>query len=192
MDKQLKEKAIDIKGKLYVQVSDRVVYFNDAYPNGCINTILVSDVESNRIIIKAMVIPDVKEMDRAFTGYAQEVIGDGFINKTSALENAETSAVGRALAMMGIGVLDSIASVDEITKAENRMKMPVSKTEDKFAKSLDLDLKRTIKELVEKLAPELAKEDYKTFIEEETKEKLVPANFTSIINKLTILLEERK
>jgi hypothetical protein len=192
MDKQLKEKAIDIKGKLYVQVSDRVVYFNDAYPNGCINTILVSDVESNRIIIKAMVIPDIKEMDRAFTGYAQEVIGDGFINKTSALENAETSAVGRALAMMGIGVLDSIASVDEITKAENRMKMPVSKTEDKFAKSLDLDLKRTIKELVEKLAPELAKEDYKTFIEEETKEKLVPANFTSIINKLTILLEERK
>jgi transcriptional regulator NrdR family protein len=39
------------------------------------------------------------------------------VNKTAALENAETSAVGRALAMMGIGVIESIASVDEINKA---------------------------------------------------------------------------
>ena len=37
-DKSLKDKAIDIKGKKYVLVSDRVLYFNENYPNGCIQT----------------------------------------------------------------------------------------------------------------------------------------------------------
>ena len=51
-------------------------------------------------IVKAFVVPDVDKPQRMFTGYSQAKRGDGFINKTSALENAETSAVGRALAMM--------------------------------------------------------------------------------------------
>jgi len=59
----------------------------------------------------------VSDSTRMFTGLAQEVVGQGNVNKTAALENAETSAVGRALAMMGIGVLDSIASYDEMQKA---------------------------------------------------------------------------
>lgn len=115
MGKDLKDKAIDIKGKKYVLVSDRIIYFNENYPGGYINTKLVSDPESDQIIIKATVYP---EPGRSFTGYSQAIKGDSFINKTAALENAETSAVGRALAMMGIGVLDSIASVDEINKAQ--------------------------------------------------------------------------
>lgn len=126
--KDLKDKAIDIKGKKYVLVADRVLAFNEAYPEGSITTELVSNLESQNIIIKAMVKPKFKE-DRVFTGYAQEKVGDGFINKTSALENAETSAVGRALAMMGIGVLDSIASADEINKANNA---PVEKVTKKI------------------------------------------------------------
>jgi len=133
MSKTLEDKAIDIKGKKYVLVSDRVLYFNEKYPEGCIVTELIN-YENGKIIIKAKIYPDgveVKVVDnnevklcknvaRCFTGYAQEVEGEGYINKTSALENAETSAVGRALAMMGIGVLDSIASVDEVNKAQNR------------------------------------------------------------------------
>ena len=115
----LKDKAVDIKGKKYVLVSDRVIYFNETYKdNGSITTELVSAPEAKHIIIKATVSPDGK---RLFTGYSQAVIGDGYINKTAALENAETSAVGRALAMMGIGVIDSIASVDEIKKATVKM-----------------------------------------------------------------------
>jgi len=120
MSKDLKEKAVDIKGKKYVLVSDRIIYFNETYKDGAISTELVSPVESPTIVIKASVRPDLSQPERIFTGYAQEVVGDGFINKTSALENAETSAVGRALAMMGIGVIDSVASVDEINKANNR------------------------------------------------------------------------
>ena len=116
MEKNLKEKAIDIKGKKYVLVSDRVIYFNEEYKNGCIQTTKTEDGE--RIEFKATIIPDVDKPARFFTGHSQAVWGDGYINKTSATENCETSAVGRALAMMGIGVIDSIASVDEINKAK--------------------------------------------------------------------------
>ena len=95
---ELKDKAIDIKGKKYVLVSDRVLYFNEHYPNGSIQTTRESagDME----IVKAFVVPDMEQPNRMFTGYSQAKRGDGFINKTSALENAETSAVGRALAFM--------------------------------------------------------------------------------------------
>jgi len=118
-EKSLKAKAVDIKGKEYILVKDRVLYFNEQYANGYITTELLSQPLDGTIVIKALVYPDVGS-GKCFTGHAQEVIGDGYINKTSAMENAETSAVGRALAMMGIGVLDSIASVDEINKAKNR------------------------------------------------------------------------
>jgi len=119
MSKDLKEKAVDIKGKKYVLVSDRIIFFNDTYKKGMIQTKLVS-YEGKKIVMQAKVTPEVTTPDRYFTGWSQEVEGDGMVNKTSALENAETSAVGRALAMMGIGVIDSIASIDEINKATNR------------------------------------------------------------------------
>lgn len=117
---ELKDKAIDIKGKKYVLVSDRVIYFNEQYPNWCIQT--VRETVGDKEIIKAIVCPDCDKPSRIFTGYSQATWGEWFINKTSALENAETSAVGRALAFMGIWVIDSIASVDEINKAENTAK----------------------------------------------------------------------
>jgi hypothetical protein len=116
--KSLKEKAIDIKGKKYVLVSDRVQYFNETYPNGSINTELVSDPTSDYIIVKATVIPDCDKPERKFSDYSQAVIGEGMVNKTAALENASTSATGRALGFMGIGVIESIASADEMTKAK--------------------------------------------------------------------------
>jgi hypothetical protein len=119
-DKQLKNKAVNIQGKSYVLVSDRVLYFNEQYKNGSIQTELLSELNDPNIVIRAIVVPDATMPDRKFTGYSQEKVGDGFINKTSALENAETSAVGRALAMMGIGVIESIASADEINKAQNQ------------------------------------------------------------------------
>lgn len=112
---ELKDKAIDIKGKKYVLVSDRVLYFNENYPNWAITTERFTEWELE--VVKATVIPDVSTPLRAFTWYSQAKWGDGYINKTSALENAETSAVGRALAFMGIWVIDSIASADEMNKA---------------------------------------------------------------------------
>jgi len=122
----LNSKAVDIKGKKYVLVSDRVLYFN-ANHKGSIETELLSKPEDQHIVIKATVTVG----DQKFTGHSQAKIGDGYINKTAALENAETSAVGRALAMMGIGVIDSIASADEMKKA-TRDDAPPTPDEDDF------------------------------------------------------------
>ena len=118
--KELADKAINIKGKKYVLVSDRVLAFNEMNPNGCIQSKLLTPPDSDLIVIKAKVTPDIDKPDRYFTGLSQETVGSSNINKTSALENAETSAIGRALAMMGIGVIESIASADELNKAQNR------------------------------------------------------------------------
>lgn len=114
-DSSLKGKSITIKGKQYVQVKDRVVYFNQMYPNGRIDTKLY--VQGDCVRITATVYPDVENLARYFRGHAESIRGIGEVNKTSPVENCETSAVGRALAMMGIGVLDSIASSDEMHKA---------------------------------------------------------------------------
>lgn len=119
----LQDKAIDIKGKQYVLVADRVIYFNEKYPEGGITTKLVSKPEDDRVVIRATVTPDWSMPQRKYTAYSQALWGDGYINKTSAIENCETSAVGRALGFMGIGVIDSIASKDEIDKAEIQSKM---------------------------------------------------------------------
>jgi len=132
MKKDLAEKAIDFKGKKYVLVSDRVLYFNETYKDGSITTELVSTPEAETVIVKAIVKPNDKQ---TFTGYSQATWGEGYINKTSALENAETSAVGRALAFMGIGVIESIASLDEINKTTTTK---VSKREEYNAKNKEL------------------------------------------------------
>jgi hypothetical protein len=115
MNKQLKEKAIDIHGKKYVLVSDRVLCFNNDYPNGKIETKLISDTD-NRVVIKAIITPDCTKPERYFTGISASNPSKT-IEAQVPHEVAETSAVGRALGFMGIGVIDSIASVDEMKKA---------------------------------------------------------------------------
>lgn len=128
--------TIDIKGKKYVLVSERVLAFNEFYPEGSIETEILSAIDSKTIVVKAIVTPDAKNATRRFVGHSQAVIGQGMVNTTAALENAETSAVGRALGMMGIGVIESIASADEMNKSLNASKAPaVSQTECEHTKS---------------------------------------------------------
>ena len=116
-DKQLKDKAIQIHGKDYVLVKDRINFLSENYKN---KYSIVNDYQyfenTKTWVVKCI----LKIEDCMYTGLAQEVDGGSGVNSTSALENAETSAVGRACAMAGIGVIDSIASVDEVHKATNR------------------------------------------------------------------------
>ena len=111
--------TIDIKWKKYVLVKDRIAYFNDNYPNGSIVTQRIMVDEPNIEVFKATVTPDRDKPNRYFTAYSQAKRWEGFINKTSALENAESSSIWRALWFMWIGITDSIASADEIIKASN-------------------------------------------------------------------------
>lgn len=89
---------IDIKGKQYATVSSRVEAFRKHFPTATIETVLIHDDES-RVIIQAKIqIGDTL----IATGFAEEFRGDGWINATSALENAETSAIGRGLSAAGL------------------------------------------------------------------------------------------
>jgi len=111
-----KFKTTNIKGKEYVEVNERIKYFRTAeqYKGWSINTELV-DFNSESCIMRAE-IRDDQWVLRA-TGYAQEDKSSSYINKTSYVENCETSAWGRALANLGIGIDTSIASFNEVAMA---------------------------------------------------------------------------
>lgn len=111
-------KTVDIRGKEYVEVKTRVIAFNAHYINGRITSEFVYD--GNYVRCKATVVPDLENPERYFTGHAEEDRTQGNINKTNATENCETSAVGRALAMMGIGIVESVASADEVQHAMHK------------------------------------------------------------------------
>lgn len=117
-----KLQTMKIKGKDYVQVHERVRYFNDTFENGFITTEV--SYEENFVRCKATVIPDSKEPSRCFTGHCEEDRSQGMVNKTNATENAETGAVGRALGFMGIGIIASIASADEVVGAIAKQEQP--------------------------------------------------------------------
>ena len=126
-------KTVDIKGKQYVEVNERIKYFRtaDEYKGWSLTSQIVS-IDNGVCIIKAKITDD-KQVLRA-TGYAYEKEGSTFINKTSYIENCETSAWGRALGNLGIGVDSSIASADEVQNAQASQEQP--KPSDKQIKYL--------------------------------------------------------
>ena len=113
-------KTTDIKGKEYAEVNQRVKAFRMCHPNGAIFTEIVS-LENGIVTIKATVHND--EGTPLATGYAQEKESSSYINKTSYIENCETSAVGRALGFCGFGIDTSIASADEVANAVHNQQM---------------------------------------------------------------------
>lgn len=115
-------KTTNIKGKDYAEVNQRIKAFRQLYPEGYIKTKIVElDMAAGIILMTAQV------------GYYDEngndrILGEGssfewkndpksMVNKTSYVENCETSAVGRALGMLGLGVDVALASADEVKTA---------------------------------------------------------------------------
>ena len=115
-------KTINIKGKEYVQVNDRIGYFHSQkkYDKWGIETIKIKDevcqIKKDRLVQFRAVVFDENKMIRA-TGHAEEYMSSSYINKTSFIENCETSATGRALGLLGIGIDTSIASAEEVGNA---------------------------------------------------------------------------
>lgn len=110
----------DIKGKDYVEVNERIKAFRMLYPQGSIQTEMISNADGV-CVFKAIVgyyNDDATILKVLGTGYAYEKEGSTYINKTSYIENAETSAVGRALGMCGLGIDKSLASAEEVENAK--------------------------------------------------------------------------
>lgn len=128
-----KTKTTDIKGNSYVEVNQRIKAFRMVFPDGFIIT---EEIEKENGISKFKAtcgFYPLKE-DGTYntmtpcvlgTGHASEKEGSNFINSTSHLENAETSAIGRCLASAGFGINESVASYEEVANAK------ANQTEDK-------------------------------------------------------------
>ena len=103
----------EIKGSQYAAVSERIKAFRKLFPEGFIKSEMISN-ENGVCIFKA----EAGIGDTVLgVGFAYEKEGSSFINKTSYIENCQTSAVGRALGMCGIGIDTDVASYDEVATA---------------------------------------------------------------------------
>jgi len=122
-----------IKGKDYVLVNERVKAFrsHENFKDMSIETEIV-DMSENRVVMVARV-KDSNGNIRA-SGHAEEILSKSGVNATSFLENCETSAVGRCLGFLGIGVDDSIATFEEVDQAIERQNKIEEEPEAKIVK----------------------------------------------------------
>lgn len=120
----------NIKGKDYAEVNQRIKAFRMVHPNGRIITELTS-LKDGVCIFRASIYNDQDELLGTGTAYEKE--NSTFINKTSYIENAETSSVGRALGMLGFGIDTSVASAEEVANAIENQK-PKKKTAEEVKK----------------------------------------------------------
>lgn len=103
----------------YIPVHERIAKFYGDNPEGKINTeILEHDPTVGFVLIRASVFRTAQAMSPAATGHAFEERSAGYVNKTSYIENCESSAVGRALALMGYEITRGLASKEEMQKVQ--------------------------------------------------------------------------
>ena len=120
MDKQ----TVEIHGKEYETVASRVSRFREDHSEWSIITDIHS-LDEKTVVIKASILND-KGVVRA-TGFAEEKRASSGINSSSALENGETSAIGRALACLGyLGT--EFCSADELANALKNQSQPAQGT----------------------------------------------------------------
>ena len=122
-----KFKTTNIRGKQYVEVKERVSFFRqeEEYKNWTIST-EITILDGGAECLCKCIIADLQQRVVA-TGHAHEVKASSSINKTSYIENCETSAVGRALAMLAIGIDVSMASSNEVADAIAKSESPKGK-----------------------------------------------------------------
>lgn len=153
-------KTTDVKGKDYAEVNQRIKAFRMVYPQGTIKTEMISN-ENGVCIFKAEVLDqDTKVLA---TGTAYEKENSTFINKTSYIENCETSAVGRALGMCGFGIDTSVASAEEVQNAmanQNKKSEPDYRQElIKYCKEKNIDMNKVAKDY-QLVGKKLSNDDY--------------------------------
>ena len=123
-----KLKTINIKGKEYVEVNERLIHFRKNFPNYSLTTDIVEKTDQSITILASI----LNEEGRVIAnGLAEEFKGSTFINKTSYVENCETSAWGRALGNFGIGIENGVGSYEEVANAKLNQDKPEPKVSSK-------------------------------------------------------------
>ena len=110
--------SIDIDGKAYTTVANRINVFRKFFPDYSIITNIISDDDIKVVVQTKITTPSGVVIA---TGLAEEFRGKNIINTTSALENAETSSIGRALACLSLGGSE-YASANEVENAISQQK----------------------------------------------------------------------
>lgn len=180
-------KTIDVKGKDYAEVPQRIKAFRSLFPNGAIETSIISN-DNQMVVMKATVRDE--EGHVLGEGHAYEKESSSFINKTSYIENCETSAVGRALGMCGFGIDTSVASYEEVANAiSNQDRMKAEKAMETTPKTEEEARKKCSEaqaNFVEKLVAEkhIDKEAYLKQLKVKSFADLTSAQASAIINKL--------
>ena len=151
--------------KNYAEVNQRIKAFRMVYPTGTIETEMSSN-ENGVVIFRANVYDNEDRLLATGTAYEKE--NSTFINKTSYIENCETSAIGRALGIAGFGIDTSVASTEEVQNAINNQEVnDKPKTSKKTSKVVMIQ--DTQKEMIKN---KFTADEIKTYLEEINKPKL--------------------
>ena len=118
MDQRPAPEFAEIHGTQYETVASRVRRFRHDHPDGSITCLV--ELLQETIIARAKVYirtPMESDLMHLADGTAEEIRGSSQINKTSAVENAETSAIGRALGLAGWDATGNVATAEEVANA---------------------------------------------------------------------------
>lgn len=122
-------RTTNIRGKEYAEVNQRILAFYYLFPDGRIVT-HIDSITAERVDMTAYIYRNAAEQEAKLVSATGHAFEDrkGTINQTSYVENCETSAIGRALAALGVGIMGAVASADEVQNAinlqESRLSMP--------------------------------------------------------------------
>lgn len=143
-------RTTNIKGKEYAEVNQRIKAFRMVYPEGSIYTEMISN-KDGVCVFKATVHANGDHVTNNLlgTGHAYEKESSSFINKTSYIENCETSAVGRALGMAGFGIDTSVCSAEELGNAiaQQEANVPITEAQIRNINALAKEKGSDIKEI---------------------------------------------
>ena len=143
-------RTTNIKGKEYAEVNQRIKAFRMVYPEGSIYTEMISN-KDGVCVFKATVHANGDHVTNNLlgTGHAYEKESSSFINKTSYIENCETSAVGRALGMAGFGIDTSVCSAEELGNAiaQQEANAPITEAQIRKINALAKEKGSDIKEI---------------------------------------------